>query len=301
LETVVGTDHAGDGAPTPGEELTPPGPVGTTVGLNHPTNLAFGPDGLLYFTSWEDHKIRRVDPSTGRVTIYAGSDPGFAGDGDVIANARFNFPRALAFSSSGALFVLDQRNLRVRKIQDGQLTTVAGSGSAGFSGDGGDPLLAQLNFDSSANPNPSGGIALAIDGMYIADSLNHRIRKITFATNTISTIAGTGSGGFSGDGGPATMAKINNVQALAFGPDGRLYLADTGNHRVRVIDLRTGVISTVAGRGVAALNMKQSRLQEGLPPAITDVNAPHGLGFDSSGMLFVADTFNHRIVEVAIQ
>ena len=125
----------------------------------------------------------------------------------------------------------------------------------GFAGDGGPPAAALLNFQmANDNPEPGGGLAIDDqDRLYIVDTENHRIRRVDFAADIIETVAGNGTPGFSGDGGPATEASLAWPRDAAIGPDGRLYIADTDNHRVRVVDLATGIITTVAGNGVAAL------------------------------------------------
>ena len=289
--TVVG-EFLGDGPPDQ-SDLVAPGAMGDTVRLNHPTDLLFEPDGTVLFAAWHNHKLRHID-SEGRVLVMAGRGGGFAGDGQAAAGALFNQPKAIVRTDQGDLYVLDQRNFRVRKISAGMITTVVGTGAAGFAGDDGPPALAQLKFEAGGNPEPSGGLALDASGnLYISDSLNHRIRKVDFAADKISTIAGTGTAGFSGDGAAATSAELNNVRDLELGPDGRLYLADTENHRIRAIDLSTGIIDTVVGTGKAGSE------GAGLVASKVELNRPFGIAFDPSGNLFVADTFNSRILKVS--
>jgi sugar lactone lactonase YvrE len=295
FETVVGDMFVGDGPPDQ-SDLRPPGAEGKTVALNHPTDLEFGPDGVLYFAAWHNHKIRALDVDTGLVQVMCGRGAGFAGDGGPAAMTLFSQPKAIAIDETGAMFVLDQRNFRVRKIAAGTaptIDTVVGKGTSGFSGDDGDPLEAQLAFETGGNPEPSGALALAGDGtLFIADGLNQRIRRVDFGRNQITTIAGTGEAGFSGDGADAREAQLNGVRDLEFGPDGRLYLADSDNHRIRAIDLESGVIETVLGTGVEGDN------GEGHAPLETQLNRPFGIAFDQDGALFVADTFNSRILKV---
>jgi sugar lactone lactonase YvrE len=194
--------------------------------------------------------------------------------------------------------LLDQRNFRIRRIAGGTdpaIETVVGAGTAGFSGDDGDPLAAELRFEAGPNPEPSGAIALADDGtLYIADSLNHRIRKVDFAGGVITTIAGTGEAGFSGDGGAALDAQLDNPRDLELGPDGRLYVVDTENHRVRAIDLATGTIETVAGAG------DLGTAADGMLAGEVQLARPFGIAFDADGALYIADTFNSRIVKVTL-
>jgi len=294
VETVVGDFFVGDGPPDQ-SDLAPPGADGLTVSLNHPTDIQFDSAGLMYFAAWHNHKIRVLDPETGLVTVFAGRGPGFAGDTAASGTAIFKQPKAIHLSGN-VLYVLDQQNFRIRALETGEgglASTVAGVGTAGFSGDGGPPLAAELNFEAGGNPEPSGGIVAGPDGaIYVSDGLNHRIRKVDLEADTIETIAGTGTAGYSGDGGPANEAQIDNVRDLEIGPDGRLYLADSDNDRIRAIDLTTGVIETVVGTGVREDN------GEGLAAAETAVARPFGLAFDAAGDLYVADSFNSRILRI---
>src|SRR5581483_6685245 len=146
-------------------------------------------------------------------------------------------PSKAAYDAQGNLYFTDQGNTRVRRIgTDGMVSTVVGDGMRRFAGDGGPPLMASINLQGGENPEPEG--ALVFDGrgrLFIADTDNNRIRMVDFTANTITTIAGTGTAGFSGDNGPAAMAQFNSPRDLEMGPDGQLYIADTNNHRVRAI------------------------------------------------------------------
>jgi hypothetical protein len=294
FETVVGDAFVGDGPPDQ-SDLTPPGAPGTTVSLNHPTDVTFLDDGSVLLAAWHNHKLRRIDPDTGMVVVMCGRGGGYAGDGGPAAEALFNQPKEVERGPDGALYILDQRNQRVRKISAGTaptIETIAGTGEAGFSGDGGPATEAQLAFQGGGNPEPSGSLAIAADGtVYVADSLNHRIRRIDTA-GVITTIAGTGTAGFAGDGGAATAAQINNPRDLELGPDGNLYVADTENHRIRVIDLAAGTIDTFAGTG------QIGDLADGLPARQIQLNRPFGIAFDEPGNLYIADMFNSRIIKV---
>lgn len=223
-----------------------------------------------------------------------GKGAGYTGDGGPASGALFNQPKHIELAPDGSIYVLDQRNFRIRKIAPDQtINTVVGSGVKGFGGDGGPPLDAQLDFEAGGNPEPSGALALGPDGvLYLSDGLNHRIRKVDFDNATIETIAGTGEPGFSGDGGPATAAQIDNVRDLEIGPDGRLYLADSENNRVRAIDLGSGTIETVVGTGTEGM------AGDGLPALEVELFRPFGIAFDADGALYVSDTFNSRILKV---
>jgi hypothetical protein len=292
FETMVG-EFVGDGPPD-ASDLQEPGAPGLTVRLNHPTDVQFDDRGRLLIAAWHNHKIRRLDPATGRVVVLGGRGPGYAGDGGPVEHALFNQPKALVRASDGTLFVLDQRNFRVRKIgPDGQIETAVGTGKPGSGGDAADPRATELDFEAGGNPEPSGALALDTGGrMYIADGLNHVIRRVDLSAGRVDIIAGTGVAGFSGDGGPALAAQLNNVRDLELGPDGRLYLADTENHRVRAIDLEAGTIDTVAGGGT------QGDLGDGVTARQIALSRPMGIAFDHAGALYVSDTFNSRIIKV---
>lgn len=291
FETVVGF-FIGDGDEEQ-QDLTVGAP-GETVSINHPTDLMFEPDGTLVFAAWHNHKLRRFDPRTGLVRVQGGRGPGFRGDGGPVADALFDQPKSIVRAADGSVYVLDQRNERIRKIAPGgTITTVAGTGTKGYAGDGGDPRSAQFHFDDGTNPQPSGALALGPDGrLYVSDGANHRIRRIDFAANTIETIAGTGTTGPLGDGGPAIAATFDDARDLEFGPDGRLYVADTGHHAVRAIDLKTGQITTIAGTGRAGAG------EAGGPAGEVALSHPFGIAFDAEGDLYLADTFNNRILRV---
>ena len=208
---------------------------------------------------------------------------GGVGDGGKATEAQFDAER-VAVDSSGNLYIADANNHRIRKVDTaGVITTVAGTGTAGFSGDGGPATSARIN-------SPEG---LAVDGsgnLYIADANNHRIRKVDTA-GVITTVAGTGAFGFSGDGGPATSARINSPEGLAVDGSGNLYIADRRNHRIRKVDT-AGMITTVAGTGASG--------DSGDGGAATEarISFPEDVAADGSGNLYIADTFNDQIRKV---
>ena len=298
VESVVGwTDPVfpGDGPIT---GIPPEGAPGADWQLNHPTNLVRLGDDSILLVAWHNHKLLHVDPETGFVTVIAGGGAGFTGDGQQASSfTRFKQVQDAAIDPEGNIYIADQQNQRVRMIAtDGIISTIAGLGTPGFSGDGGPALEAELHWGFGSNPNPSGGIAYGNNTLYVADSVNHRIRVIDLATGIIDTLAGTGVEGFSGDGGAATDAQLNNPHDLELGPEGDLYVADTDNGAVRAIDLDTGMIRTVAGTGDIGLTE-----EEGLSATETQLRRPFGIAFDLEGNLFVMDTLNSRVVKVARQ
>jgi outer membrane protein assembly factor BamB len=298
VETVVGwTDPVFPGDGVPGQaaaERSEDGALGTDVRLNHPTDFAELPDGSILVMAWHNHKLRRVDPETGLVKIMCGSGAGFVGDGGPAAGALFKQPKSLVVDEDGNIYIGDQQNFRVRKIDvEGTISTVVGNGTQAFAGDGGPATEASLNWEAGDNPEPSGGLAVADGTLYVSDTLNHRIRAVDLASGTIETIAGTGGQGNTGDGGPATEASLNGPRDIEVGPDGHLYVADTDNSVVRAIDLQTGVIRRVAGRDEPGLDA-----EDGLPAVETALHRPFGVEFDHQGNLFVMDTLNSRILKV---
>jgi sugar lactone lactonase YvrE len=297
VRTVIGSELPGDGPPDQ-SDLTPAGALGIDVELNHPTDLQFLPDGSMLVAAWHNHKIRRYDPISERVWVVCGSTPGNAPPHELASRAQLNQPKSIAVDSKQNIFVTDSRNQRIRVIDtDGIIDAVAGTGKVGFGGDGGMPLLADFYMQqANENPEPGGSITVDADGrVYLADTYNDRIRRIDLTAGTVTTIAGNGTTGFAGDGGPATAASLNRPRDLELGPDGRLYIADTDNQRIRVVDLNTGIISTVAGTGQAAF------AGDGGLATAASFSRPFGIAFDREGNLYVADTFNNRIRKVVHQ
>lgn len=294
LETIMGVAEPGDGPPM-AADLMEPGAAGTTVALNHPTDLMFQPDGRLLVVAWHNHKIRRWDPATGMTFVPLGRGPGWI-DGP-FAMARIKQPSKGVLDATGnVMYLLDQGNVRVRRIDlmTQMVTTIAGTGMRAFAGDNGPAAMAAFNLQTGENPEPEGGIALDREGrnLYVSDTGNHRIRRIELASGMITTVVGTGTFGYSGDNGPATMAQLSSPQDIEFGPDGRLYIADTNNHRIRAVDLTSGMITTVAGNGQRGYDGDRG------PATQARLYRPHGIAFDAQGNLFICDTLNDRVRRV---
>ena len=295
--TVVGwTDPVfpGDGVPGTAERSAE-GVPGLDVQLNHPTDLAQTPDGKVLVMAWHNHKLREIDPATGRVHIVAGAGAGYSGDGATTMTALFKQPKGLELDAVGNMYILDQQNFRIRKIEraSGAMSLVAGNGMQGFEGDGGPALAAKLNFEAGSNPEPSGGLVFGGGKLYVADTLSSRVRAIDMATGMIETVVGTGTPGYAGDGGQAKDAQLNFPRDLEIGPEGDLYIADTDNSVIRAVNLTTGVIRTVAGTGELGLDER-----DGLPARQTKLARPFGIEFDRVGNLYISDTINSRILKV---
>jgi DNA-binding beta-propeller fold protein YncE len=256
-----------------------------------PEAFAIDPDGNVVFSDCEAQRVFRLG-SDGQVTVVAGSGPqGFeggdlAGDGGPATEARFNCPSGLAYDGSGDLFVADSVNNRVRMIDpSGVITTVAGSGasgldSGGYDGDGGPATRATLEFPVGLAFDPQGRLT-------ITDKGNDAIRRVD-ARGVISTIAGTGHGGFSGDGGSAVEAQLHSPWYLAFDRHGDLYVTDLENHRIRRIDGH-GVITTVAGGGTLGTD------QASVPALKAAFREPYGVAIDRDGRLFVSDDLDNTV------
>jgi uncharacterized protein (TIGR03437 family) len=219
------------------------------------------------------------------ITVFAGSNVfGLAGDGGPAAAAELAFPAGITFDKAGNLYIADSSNSRIRKVdKNGNITTFAGTGDFGFFGDGGAATAAGLNrpygmaFDSAGN-------------LYIADTYNDSIRKVTASTGLISTIAGFMEG-FGGDGGPASGASLDTPTALAFDSAGNLYIADTLNNRIREVTT-DGNINTIVGIGNAA------DFGDGGAAINASLNSPTGVALDGAGNLYIADSASHRIRKV---
>ena len=260
--------------------------------LSLPLGMVVDSAGELYFV--DGNRVRKMTPTGTLLTVAGTSVPGYSGDGGEATSARLYWPQGLAIDTEGALYIGDTRNHRVRKIDPtGTISTVAGTGDAGYAGDGGPAMLAQL--DSPV------GVAVGFGrSLYVADSANHRVRRID-PHGVISTVVGTGELGYAGDGGPATSAPLGSPEGLAFDGKGNLYITDSFNNRVRKVDV-TGTITTVAGSGVRGFS------GDGAKATLARLNlAPGPLGqvgqivaVDPEGNLYIADTTNNRVRRVSL-
>ncbi|MEU2339849.1 RICIN domain-containing protein [Streptomyces sp. NPDC013172] len=286
-------------ATTGGEDSAPPisTVAGTGVGgfagddgpalkaqLKHPYGVAVDSTGVLYVTEYNNHRVRKIT-ADGTISTVAGTGTkGYSGDCGLAVSAQLHQPRGVAVDSAGTLYIADTENHRVRKITaDGKICTVAGTGTKGYSGDGGPATAAQLD----------GPYGVAVDSsgtLYIAEYNNRRVRKIATG-GTISTVAGTGTAGSDGDGGPAVLAKLNRPCAVAVGRAGDLYIADAGNHRVRRI-AADGKISTVAGTGTKGFSGDDG------PGTSAKLDSPYGVAIDGVGTLYIVGFNNHRVRKV---
>lgn len=236
--------------------------------LNGPAAAVYDANGNLFLADERNHRVRRVS-LTGTITTIAGTgSAGYSGDGGPAIQARLNSPRGLSFDRFGNLLIADSANHVVRRVAvNGVMTTFAGNNFNGFRGDGGPATTAMLDTPSAVLADPN------TNDVYIADTRNHRVRRVS-SSGLISTYAGSAAGaGFTGDGNMAVFAQLSQPAALAFDAAGLLYVADSGNNRIRRIDL-TGLITTVGDANLLG---------------------PRGVVVDRDGAVLVADTGNHRI------
>lgn len=279
------------GAGTLGDDSTGPA---DGIDLNHPTSLTIGPDGNYYLASWHNWKIKLIDKSSMMTSAPVGTTQGLEGDGGSADHAKMDLPSSLVFDAMGNMFISDQGNQRIRKVDtQGVITTFVGSGK-GFA----DGVGTEAMFSAPVGPDASPGLKIAIDpdltALYVADTDNNRIRKVDLATAEVTTIAGTGEAGYSGDGGPALGARLNRPTDVVFTHDNEIYFADSENHVVRKIDA-AGNISTVAGTGEPGVS------PDGTPALEARLNRPMGLTYDEAHhTLYIADTFNHQVKRVEL-
>lgn len=254
--------------------------------LNEPKGITLDRAGHLYIADSENHAIRRVDLATRRLTTIVGGANGGSEEWESPAPSRDEGTRALPDDPLADPDPLAGGEFRQATDISGMMRYVVGKveKSARFHGDGGQASQAMLNFPSATAVDSRGNL-------YIADTRNHRVRKVDAATGIIETMAGTGQAGYGGDGGPAVSAVLNEPCALVVDHRDRLFLADQSNNRVRMIDLATGVISTVAGTGESGYSGEGPATQAALA-------GPSGLAVDREGTLYIADTFNGRIRRV---
>jgi hypothetical protein len=278
ITTVAGTGvagYSGDGGPA------------TLAKVNHPWGLAVDRLGNLYIGDRDNDRVRKVDPA-GVITTVAGTGvAGYSGDGGPATQAMLYRPNALAMDTAGRLLIADGYNCRVRRVDAaGVITTIAGSGACGYSGDGGPATSARMSYLSSL-------VVDQADNLYIGDQYqNQRVRKVDGA-GVITTAAGNGTQGQSGDGGLATSAQVSNPSGLAVDRAGNLYIACQDRHRVRRIDA-AGVITTVVGTGTEGFS------GDGGPATSAMLRYPTGLAMVGAGDLFIADQDNQRVRKVVV-
>ncbi len=279
IQTVAGTGVAGyngDGIPA------------TSAELYNPYGVAVDSKGDLFIADAQNNLVREVNATTHLITTVAGTGvAGYNGDGIAATSAELDTPIGVAVDSQGDLFIADDGNSRVREVSaaTGLISTIAGTGGYGYNGDGIAATSAELNF-------PTGLAVDAAGDVFIADAHNNSVREVNAVTGLISTVAGTGTGGYNGDGIAATSAELNSPEGLAVDSAGNLFIVDNANQRVREISASTGLISTVAGTGFFGYN------GDGIAAGSATLSFPVGVALDSAGDLFIGDLENNRVREI---
>ena len=285
------TGYTGDGGPA------------TSAEFYFPAGVAVDSAGNLYIADDANNRIRKVD-ANGIITTVAGTGPsgafgtgGYSGDGGPATSAELFEPNGLAVDGAGNLYIADTANGRIRKVtvSTGIITTVAGGGAGcdGQTDSLGDGCLA-----TSAEVFPAG---VAVDGagnLFITDSNNNNVRKVTVSTGIITTVAGSGIPGYSGDGGPATSAELYAPMGVAVDSAGNIYIGDSYNNRVRKVGL-SGNIASVAGSGPSGANAG-SYSGDGGAATSAELSQPRGVALDNEGNLYIADVINNRIRRVSV-
>jgi len=259
------------------------GSAATNAELEWPSGVAVDPTGNLFIADWRNQRIRKVGVNGIITTVAGNGTASYSGDGGAATNAELNYPIGVAVDSTGNLFIADEDNQRIRKVGiNGIITTVAGNGTASYSGDGGAATNAELNY-------PIGVAVDSTGNQFISDS-NHRIRKV--GTNgIIYTVAGNGTANYSGDVGAATNAELNNPFGVTVDATGNLFIADSGNQRIRMVGTNE-IITTVAGNGTASYS------GDGGAATNAELFYPYGVTVDATGNLLIADSSNNRIRKV---
>jgi uncharacterized protein (TIGR03437 family) len=272
ITTVVGTDWV----------LSANGTLATNVPLSKTMyTIAGDAQGNVYIPDGDNEVVFKIGPGNIMQVVAGNGLAGFSGDGGPATNASLNFPSAIAIDRAGNLYIADGSNYRIRKVGvDGNISTFAGTGLSGYSGDGGPALLASFGYVDCLAFDPS-------NNLIVCDQGNERIRKISTA-GIVSTVAGNGQAGYSGDGGLAVSASIRDPQGVASDARGQLYIAEFGNNIIRRVAV-DGIISTYAGNGKAGFS------GDGGPAAAAMFRNPGGLAMDESGNLYVSDTDNSLI------
>jgi sugar lactone lactonase YvrE len=265
--TISGTGrktYSGDGGPA------------SPAGLSSPMNLAIDRNGNIFIADLFNEVVRRIDAGTGIITTYAGDGNfGFTGDEVPATQTSLSEPSGLSITPTGDLYIAESFGHRIRLVPQGAngITTVAGTGERGYAGDGGPATEAALDTPVNVVADQSGNF-------YIVERFGQRIRRVD-RNGTITTVAGTGTQGYDGDGRPATETKLNNPMDIAFDTDNALYIADTFNHRIRRVDPVTGILRTVVGTGV------EGTTGDGGPATFARIAFPNGLFIDEIGTIYL--------------
>jgi streptogramin lyase len=257
--------------------------------LNEPYEIRFDKTGNMFFVEMKNHLVRKVDAKTGIISTIAGTGmPGFGGDGGPAVKAQFLTPHSIALDAEDNLYIADIGNHRIRKVdaKTGVIASIAGNG---------EKKLPESNQTAQGKPM-LGPRALFIQGddLWIALREGHSVWKLDLKGGILSHVAGIGKKGFTGDGGLAKNATFDGPKGIAIGPDGNVYVMDTENQAVRKINLKSGLLSTVAGSGPQS----GGGSGDGGPATKAQMDRPHGICVGPDGAIFIGDTNNHRVRKV---
>lgn len=286
IATIAGTGtpgFSGDGGP------------GVKAEIDNPYGLTIGPDGGLYFCEIGNHRVRRLDLKTQVISTVAGSgQKGYAGDGGQALAAAMNEPYEVRFDRRGNMFFAEMQNHVVRRVdaRTHVISTVAGTGAAGFGGDGGPAVKAQLRQPHSIAFDPQGRLL-------ICDIGNLRIRRVDLETGIIETWAGTGERKPTPDGAPIAGTPLNGPRAITVDPDGNLYLVLREGNAVYRMDTRAGKIYHVAGTGATGGVLGENG--DGGPAKLARLSGPKGIAWAPGGSLYLADTESHTIRRIDLK
>ena len=250
-----------------------------------PRNPAFDKDGNLYFAERTTHRVRKIDTNGVLTTVAGNETAGYSGDGGLGTSAQISSPRSVTVDNNGNIYISDVGNSRIRKVDtNGIITTYAGTGESGYSGDGDAATSAKINFPYQLTTDQDGNL-------YFADAVSGMVRKVD-TNGIITTVAGTGAAGYGGDGGAATSALLNAPLGVDIDPNGNIYIADASNHIIRKVDTN-GIITTVAGTPGSA-----GYVGDGGAATSALFNYPSTVHIDNAGNIYICDTYNSAIRKI---
>jgi streptogramin lyase len=244
----------------------------------------------IFITSLAIIALGSLNASEWTISTFAGNGTqGYSGDGGPATAAQIDNPFGLVRGPDGALWFCEYTGHRIRKVTpDGKIQTMAGTSKMGYSGDGGSALQATFNLPHEIRFDKEGNY-------FIADMVNHAIRRVDAKTGIITTVAGTGQAGYSGDGGPANKAQLKQPHSIQFGPDGSLYICDIGNNVIRKVDMHSGIIATFAGTGTSGVT------PDGAPISGTPMKGPRSMDFDKAGNLWLVTREGNQVLKLDLK